>query len=151
MFILERHLSSCLCTECVTIVHVVPAEAELDVEVTEVMIDWCELSLELVVENIIGAVSIEINIHIVAAEFVTEPGPCETARVDGQFGSCLQSLTQSHGNIGAHGHGCLKRNVKAELDGGIFLGVVAETGMELHRLSIACREDDTHTVGLLPY
>ena len=117
----------------------------------EVEVDGRELALELVVEDVVGAVALHVNIHVVTAELIAERRAGEAAGVDGQVGACLQALAQPDGDVGVHGHGRLQRNVESQLYGGILLDVVAEAGIELHRLALAGRQYHVYAVGLLPF
>ena len=85
MLVLERHLRRILGAELVAIVHIVPTQTKLQIEVTQVEIDRCQLALELIIEDIVFAIALHIHIHVVAAESVAEHRACEETGVNGQF------------------------------------------------------------------
>ena len=148
VLVFKRHLWRVFRSELVAIVHEVPACRQLQVEVLEVEVDGRQLSLKLVVKNVVGPVAFHIDVYVVAAELVADGRTCEAGRVDGQVDTCLQTLAQSEGDVGVDRHGCLQRDVEAQLHGGILLGVEAEPRMQLHVLAVACREHHAHTVAI---
>ena len=85
MLILEDRLNGCLRTELVAIVHIVPAEPVLDIEMTQIVVDGDNLSLELVVSDVIVALAFKIDIHVVAAEGIGKGWTGNTARMNGQL------------------------------------------------------------------
>ena len=130
----------------VAIVHIVPAQAHLHVEMTHVKVDRCEFSLELVIEDVVGAVAFQIDVDIVLTERITERRSRKAARMDSQLTTCHQAFAKAQRDIGADGDGCLQRDVESQLHSSIFLSIVAHTSMELHRFAGTSREDDTHTI-----
>ena len=92
MLILEDRLNGCLRTELVAIVHIVPAEPVLDIEMTQIVVDGYDLCLELVVSDVIVALAFKIDIHVVAAEGIGEGRTGDTVRMNGQLAAGHQSL-----------------------------------------------------------
>ena len=117
----------------------------------QVVIDRNDLGLELVVADVIVALPFGIDIHVVAAEGVCKHRANVAARMDGQLASCHQSLTQSQRDIGIDRYGRLQRNVKPQLYGSILLRVVANAGMQLHRLAFTGCKHHANTIGLIPF
>ena len=130
--------------------HVVPTHAHLQVEVAQVEVDRQELSLQLVIADVVVEVALGVYIHVVAAEGVAQGGTGETAWMDGNFAACHQALAQTERDVGVDGDGRLQRYVEAYLHSGILLGVVAHAAMQLHRLAFARREDEAYPVGCVP-
>ena len=146
MFVLKRHLWRALCPKLVAVVHEVPAQPHLQVEVIQIEVDGNEVTLELIVEDRIGQVAFHIDVNVVAVKFKADGRTCETTRMDHQFGACLQALAQSQREIRTDGYGGLQRNVESQLHSGIFLCIETETCIKLYRLAVAGRKDDAHAV-----
>ena len=104
VLVLECHLRRRFRTELAAVVHVVPAQSKLKVEVAQVEVDGCEFALKLIVKNVVGAVTVHIDVHVVAPESAAERGPSEATGVHGQLSSCHQALTQSQRDVGIDGY-----------------------------------------------
>ena len=112
MFVFKRHLHCRFRTKFVAIVHIIPSQAHLQVEVTQGEIKGQELCLELIITDVIVKVTIRVHIHIVATEGVAERRTRKATGMDCNLASSHHSLTQSQGDIGIDRDGRLQRNVE---------------------------------------
>ncbi len=128
--------------------HVVPTQTHLEVEVAQREVDRQQLTLELVIEDVVVTLTFDIYVHVVATEVISERWTGETARMDSELTACHQTLTQTQDEVGIHRDGCMERNIQTHLHGCIFLRVVAHTQSCLHRLAVACRERHAHPVAV---
>ena len=151
VLVLQHALYGGLCTKYIAVVHVVPTQTVLDVEVTQVVVDRDDLGLELVVADVVVAIAFAIDVNVVTPKGIGDHRADEAAGMDGQLALSHQTLAKAQGDIGADRNGGLQGDVETKLHGGIFLGVVAEASVELHRLAISGTENDLHTVGRFPF
>ena len=93
MFVFERDLFSCFRTKFVTIVHIVPTKAHLQVEVAQIEVDWQELGLQLVVTDIIIQIAIRVDIHIITTVAIAEHRTGKADGMDGYFSTYHHELT----------------------------------------------------------
>ena len=112
MLVLQHALYGGLCTKYVAVVHVVPTQTVLDVEVTQVVVDRDDLGLELVVADVVVAFAFEIDVYVVTAEGVGNHRTDDTARMDGQLALGHQTLAQTQGDISTDGNGGFQRDIE---------------------------------------
>ena len=145
MFVLHAHVIDRIRLQLTAIVHIVPLDTHLEVKGAQVEVDGCQLRLCLVIQQVIVAIAIHIDIQVVASEGETQRRTGETARVEHQVGTQFDALTQPQGEVGADRCRGLQRHVETHLQGGILLGVEAETHIQTVGTLPASRE--THHVG----
>ena len=99
MLVLQRHRDGADRAQVAVVVHIVPSQAQLQVEGAEVEVDGRELRLCLGVEDVVVALAVDVDVEVVAPEGEADRRPRETARVDGEVGGCHQALAQSGGDL----------------------------------------------------
>ena len=130
--------------------HIVPSQAQLQVEGAEVEVDGRELRLCLGVEDVVVALAVDVDVEVVAPEGEAHRGARETARVDGEVGGCHQALAQSGGDLRIDRRRSLQGDGQSGLQGGILLGIEAEAHMETAGFLFAgCQP--YHIAGVLRY
>ena len=95
VFVFERHLHRVVRAELAAIVHEVPAQTHLNVDVAQVVVDRQELCLELIVKDAIVTVAVSVDVNIVAAECIAKRGTREATGMDGDFAASHHELAQS--------------------------------------------------------